>query len=868
MASELGAYYIQIIPSLQGAKRQIESQLSGVDTSSVGSELGKQLSSGMARDFSLASIGAKFTELGGQLDAVGTKLTNSITKPFLVGVAVAGGAAALIGKSALGAYATWEQAVGGVDTLFKDASGAVKQYADEAYKTAGLSANDYMGTVTSFSASLVNSLGGDTKAAAELANTAVMDMSDNANKMGSDMESIMQTYQSLARGNYAMLDNLKLGYGGTKTEMERLLADAEKLTGVHYDINNFSDVISAIHAVQDELGITGTTAKEAATTIEGSVASMKAAWTNWLTELGKDDADIPGLTKTLVDSFGNVLQNVVPRVKQIFTSMWASLPEIVDSVLAVLPAKFQALGELILKGNFTSQLREAFDWEEDSPIVGKILKIRDAIVGLFKIIAQGDFSGELRRAFNIEEDSPIVGFLLGIHDNIGKIIAVAVSAGPALKIFGAAFTFIGGAITNISKLVGWVKKIIPATGGAGGAVKSLSSVFGKLAGPIGLAITAIMALWSQSEVFRNALTEIGKAVWGLIQSVMGAVQPVIDLVMNALMPIVKQIGDLIGQVLAFLAPMITMVAQMITGIITAAMPVVEWIISMLIPIIQSILDVFQNVFNAIQPIVSAAMSAVQGIISTVMALIQGDWSGAWQGIKDFVVGLWNTIVETAKVIWNAFVDYVLGIPGRILSALSGLGNLWSKFSEWFGKAKDAAVEKFKELISWVGDVPGKILNALGDLGSLLWDAGKQIISGFLDGLKSKWGEVTDWEGGIGPWIADHKGPKAYDLGLLVPNGQWIMSGLNEGLERAFHDRVMGTVSGFGPMLAKELDAATAVQVNASAALAGGAARIAGSPADRRDSLAGKTLILKVGEKEITAVMDERVIEGIETFAGV
>ena len=275
----------------------------------------------------------------------------------LKGVATVGLAG--VGKSALDAYATYEQAVGGVDTLFKDASGTVQKYAAEAYRTAGVSANEYMTQVTSFSASLISSLGGDTAKAAELGNTAMIDMSDNANKMGTDIEAIQQTYQSLARGNYAMLDNLKLGYGGTKSEMERLIQDANKVKQANGEmgdlsIDKFSDVVQAIHIMQQQMGITGTTAKEAATTIEGSVGMMKAAWQNWLAELGKDNADINGLTKQLVDSVGTVIQNVGPRIAQIITGITAALPQLFSSlggtlpalVMQILPPVLGALGQL------------------------------------------------------------------------------------------------------------------------------------------------------------------------------------------------------------------------------------------------------------------------------------------------------------------------------------------------------------------------------------------------------------------------------------------------------------------------------------------------------------------------------------------
>ncbi len=234
------------------------------------------------------------------------------------------------GKQAFESFGEYEQLVGGVDTLFKDSSSQVQEYANNAYKTSGLSANKYMETVTSFSASLLQSLDGDTKKAAEVADMAIVDMSDNANKMGTDMSMIQNAYQGFAKQNYTMLDNLKLGYGGTKTEMERLLADAEKITGIKYDINNLNDVYQAIHVIQGELGITGTTAKEASTTIQGSIASMKSAWSNLLAGLGNDQADLDLLINNLISSITTVLSNSLPIVETIVNSLITALPQIFE----------------------------------------------------------------------------------------------------------------------------------------------------------------------------------------------------------------------------------------------------------------------------------------------------------------------------------------------------------------------------------------------------------------------------------------------------------------------------------------------------------------------------------------------------------
>lgn len=232
--------------------------------------------------------------------------------------------------------------MGGVETLFKESSAQVIQYANDAYKTAGMSANDYMETVTGFSASLLQSLGGDTAAAAQVANQAVTDMSDNANKMGTSIESIQNAYQGFAKGNFTMLDNLKLGYGGTKEEMERLLADAEAIQAqqgvmVDYSITSFADITEAIHVVQTEIGITGTTALEASTTIQGSLDSMKGAWTNLMAGIGDESANTEQLVNNFVDSVSTAAENMVPRITQILEGIGEMARQLGPKIAEALP---------------------------------------------------------------------------------------------------------------------------------------------------------------------------------------------------------------------------------------------------------------------------------------------------------------------------------------------------------------------------------------------------------------------------------------------------------------------------------------------------------------------------------------------------
>ncbi|MFR1786494.1 MAG: phage tail protein, partial [Ruthenibacterium lactatiformans] len=299
MATELAKAYVQIVPSAQGIKGSITQALGG-EADSAGAAAGK--------GFGGKLIGA----LKGIIAtaAIGKALSATITEG-----------------------AALQQSIGGIETLFKESADKVKQNAAEAYRTAGMSANEYMELTTSFSASLLQSMAGDTAKAADIADMAMQDMSDNANKMGTSMEDIKNAYQGFAKQNYTMLDNLKLGYGGTKTEMQRLLADAQKITGVKYDINNLSDVYSAIHVIQGELDITGTTAKEAASTISGSFASMKAAFKNVLGQLALGQNVGPALQALAQTVTTFLVGNLLPAVWNILRALPSALVTFIQTAM-------------------------------------------------------------------------------------------------------------------------------------------------------------------------------------------------------------------------------------------------------------------------------------------------------------------------------------------------------------------------------------------------------------------------------------------------------------------------------------------------------------------------------------------------------
>ena len=291
---------------------------------------------------SQGKMGSAFSKIGSAFSKVGSAAV-AFGKVATAGLATGGAAVAALGKSALDGYADFEQLVGGVETLFKESGQTVLKYAENAYKTAGMSANEYMETVTSFSASLIKSLDGDTAKAAEKANQAITDMSDNANKMGSDITSIQNAYQGFAKQNYTMLDNLKLGYGGTKEEMARLLADAKAISGIEYDISSYADIVDAIHVIQTEMGITGTTAKEASATISGSLSATKSAWQNLVAGLGNENADVSGLFSQFVDSALTAANNIVPRIEAILKGITGLLPKLMPKITSTVFPMIQSL---------------------------------------------------------------------------------------------------------------------------------------------------------------------------------------------------------------------------------------------------------------------------------------------------------------------------------------------------------------------------------------------------------------------------------------------------------------------------------------------------------------------------------------------
>ena len=472
----------------------------------------------------LLDLAVKITcddQASGEVGKIGDGIKNTLGTAAKVGgaaVAALGTATIAMGKTALDAYSNYEQLVGGIDTLFKDSSGKMQQYAANAYQTAGVSANRYMEISTNFAAALISSLGGNTEAAADAANTAIMDMSDNANKMGTSLETVQEAYMSLSRGNYEMLDSLKLGYGGTKSELERLLSDAEKLSAAQgevrdFSVDSYSDIVEAIHLVQGEMGITGTTAKEAATTIEGSVNMAKASWENWVAGLGNENADMEVLTDQLVESVATAGKNIIPRAGQIMDTLGQTLAAYAPGVgLYLRNALINVLPESV-----QGPMRDAFSGVDD--VIGKFKGVfddnlkpaADAADSVFSAISSGvtTFSDNVNElilpaietlspAFNdffgaIEYAQPLLTFLA---DLIGTALAAAIST--AIKVFSAIVEVIAFVVTGFQQLYedisGFVTGVVQFfTADLPNAINALVQWFAQLPGNIAAFLSMVIA---------------------------------------------------------------------------------------------------------------------------------------------------------------------------------------------------------------------------------------------------------------------------------------------------------------------------------------------------------------------------------------
>lgn len=764
--SSIAKAYVQIIPSANGIKGKLSSIL-GSEAASAGKSAGQ--SSGNALVSGLKSAMSSASKV------VGTAF-KAAAKAGVAGLGAAAGGIAAFSKKALDAYADYEQLVGGVETLFGDAAGTVMQYADQAFQSAGLSANDYMEKVTSFSASLLQSLNNDTGKAAEYANQALVDMSDNVNKMGTDMRDIQNAYQGFAKQNYTMLDNLKLGYGGTKEEMERLIEDANKLKKANGEtanlsISSFADIVEAIHLVQTEMGITGTTAKEASTTIQGSVGAMKAAWTNLMVGVADDTQDFDKLVDNFVTSTATAASNILPRLETILAGtgqlitklapvIEAAMPVLVQSVLpAVIDAGISLIsafaGAIVSSG--PALVQTAMDAIQTVLTNGLGLSDSTAngIMGVLQSLLEGCqtiFTG-IGDAFDticstidtIMEDAGITwtdvwsgiaagisaaaaiisGVITGVADAIAWVVDEARTDGTVLNdvwtvisdAVSAAWAVIQTAISAIGDAVSWLATQFATEGTtinlAWNALQSAISVVG--AG-ISAVIDGIVAVFD----FLVSDTEEGSGLfsnaWQLAADLFGSVVLVISEAINTL-------ADIIGWLVDEATTDGTLINAVWTTVSTAFTAAVN-----------AISDVFGAFVALFQGNLDGFLTGISSAVSTVLSAISSTFSMIWSGITSIVSTAVNTVSTTVSNVFNAVKTTVSNIWTGIKTTISNAVNgIKTTVSNVFNAVKTAISTPLTAAKTTVVSIFSSIKTTISDK----IQAAKDAVHNAIEAIKSK-----------------------------------------------------------------------------------------------------------------------------------
>lgn len=601
-------------------------------------------------DTSIDSNGAEkgIKSLSGKLGSLAKTGAAAITGL----VTAASAAVTALATVSIKQYAEFEQLVGGVETLFKDSSDIVKKYADNAYKTAGLSANEYMSTITGFTASLLQGLGGDTKKAAEIGNQAVTDMSDNANKMGTSMEMIQNAYQGFAKANFTMLDNLKLGYGGTKEEMQRLLADASKLSGMEYSIGNFSDIIEAIHVVQTELGITGTTAKEASTTIEGSFNSMKSAWTNILTGMSDDTADFDTLIGNLVESIGTFGANILPRIKiaingitKLFSSLAQELPSLINSILPELLNSGIDIVKNLISG-IQAGLPELINTALDiiMSLINGIIEVMPMLleIGLQALITLGQGIAESLPTLIPTIVNLVISMCDMIIENLPLILDVAIDIILALVqgLINALPTLIAEVPRIINSFANAIYNALPQILKAGidiilmlikGLINSIPTLVANIPQII-MAIVNVFTLFNWWQIGSNLIANIGKGITSMVSNIKTIASFTAESVINGIKGIFSA-GGSIGKNL------------------------ISWVAN----------GISSSLGNLLQAAKNVAISAMQGIKNIF------GWNEASSIGKNLIRGIWNGISNMTGWI----LDKIGGFADSVISSIKGFFGIHS-----------------------------------------------------------------------------------------------------------------------------------------------------------------------------------------------
>ncbi|HRR76977.1 MAG TPA: hypothetical protein P5191_09240 [Ruminococcus sp.] len=580
--------------------------------------------------------------------------------------AAASGAVAVLGKQAISAYADYEQLTGGVETLFKESASIVMGYAENAFKTAGLSSNEYMETVTGFSAALISSLGGDTLKASKIADMAITDMADNANKMGSTMESIQNAYQGFAKQNYTMLDNLKLGYGGTKSEMERLLADAEKISGIHYDISSYADVVNAIHEIQVSMDITGTTAKEAEHTISGSIGAMKSAWKNLVTGIADPKADLGKLISDFVKTASSAFGNLLPAAKQALAGIGELIKEIAPIIADALPDLISdVLPSLVSAG-----------WELVQGLGHAIIDNLPALLSVGRDLLDTVSKGIIERLPDLMKRGAemINSFSKSLSDNLPLILDTAI------KIIS---TIGNGLKDNLPLLVDAALTLI----------ESLAEYLGEnLPELIPAAIDMILQIIETLTEPENILRLVDAAIAILLGLVDGLLNS-LDVMAEDLPKIVDNIVDaLIVAAPKLLDAAIEIIAKLAEYLLNP-----ENIIKLTVAAFKIVIKLAEGIVALHDKMRSAAKDLIEAFFNEIG--LGGAYKKGKEFIEDFKSGM-NDAIESGGF-GGALVSGAKGAWNGLKTVVNPVGSVISGFKSLTGHARGGIVTRPE--LSWIGE---------------------------------------------------------------------------------------------------------------------------------------------------------------------
>lgn len=626
----------------------------------------------------------------------------SIASTAFKGVSVAVGATttAITGlvTASVNAYAEYEQLVGGVDTLFKTSSQKVQQYADEAYKTAGMSANKYMDTVTSFSASLLQSLGGDTEKAADYANQAVIDMSDNANKMGTSIESIQWAYQGFAKQNYTMLDNLKLGYGGTKEEMERLLEDASKISGIKYDISSFADVTQAIHVMQESMGIAGTTSKEASETIEGSINSVKGAWENLLVGITNPDADRDKLIQNLVDTVTAAGKNILPAVGSALVGVSALIRDLFPMIAQEIPKLIsEILPQLVDTGiSVVNSLITGIQQNLPTLMDSAMQIINSILQGLFTMLPQILEIGLqiiLQLITGITQQLPtllpqIVNIITTIATILLNNLPLIINAGIQLLV-----SLIQGLVQALPQLIAMLPTIINTI---------LTVISQNLPIIIEAGVQILIAL-----------------INGLVQAIPQLIGYLPEIIMTIVTVLLNNLPLIIDAGIQILVAIINGIVQAIPRLIGMLPQIIATIVSTLIKNLPAILNVG----------VQLLLSLINGILSMIGNLGQTAWQ-IIESIGNTLKELPGKALQWGKDMIQGFIDGIKNMIGNVGKAIGNIASTVTSFLH-FSRPDKGPLRQYEK---WMPDMIKGLSKTLNNSAPKLYAASKNLAQKISDNL--------------------------------------------------------------------------------------------------------------------------------------